>query len=145
MDIRLKTRVEGVHIWLPVEEAVKFIKNPKAVQAEVTIMLRVGKINPETGEPLAPVGFGVELGRRPGSEEIDKPAKQRKYPKKQSKVKRATFEKVKCDHCEKMVATSQMNKHVKSAHPESPEDPLSDPEARSILDDFMDDDDEVEG
>lgn len=118
MDIRLKTRVEGVHIWLPVAEAVKFLKDSKSLQAEVRMMMHAGNINPETGEPREPLGFDVKLGPRPGIELIDKPAKARKYPPKKPKTKRAPFEKFKCDHCDKMVATSQIKKHIKAAHPE---------------------------
>lgn len=119
MDTRLKTRVEGVQIWLPVDEAIKFLKNPKAVQQEVEIMLRASRIDIDTGEPLEPTGFGVELGRRPGLEPVDKPANLRKYPpKKPTKTKYKKQEKVKCPHCDRMIAKGTLPRHVKAAHPE---------------------------
>jgi hypothetical protein len=119
MDIRLKTRVEGVHIWLPVDEAIKFLKKPAAIQREVETFLRVGGIDPETGDALD-LDFSVSLGRRPGLEAIDKPEKQRKYPpkKKTSTKKYKKQKKVDCPHCDRIIAEGTLPRHIKAAHPE---------------------------
>jgi hypothetical protein len=113
MDIRLKTKVEGVHIWLPVDEAIKFLRNPKALQAEVRIMLHASNIDPETGEMREPLGFSVGIGPRPGMVPIDKPLESEA---KQTKTKYKKQEKIKCEFCERMIAAGSMKRHVKAAH-----------------------------
>ena len=116
MDIRLKTTVEGVHIWLPVKEAVKFIKKPRALQDEIATMLRAGRIDPDTGESLEPLGFGIAMGARPGSDvDLDRGSSPTlKQYKKQKKIK--------CDYCDRMIAEGSMNRHIEAAHPEREND-----------------------
>ncbi len=114
MDIRLKTTGEGVHIWLPVKEAVRFIKKPRALQDEIATMLRAGRIDPDTGDPLEPLGFGIAMGPRPGSDiDLDRRSQRGASPKQRKKQK-----KIKCDYCERMIAEGSMNRHIGAAHPE---------------------------
>lgn len=67
MDITLKTQITGVHIWLPLDEAVKFCKAPRRVQEQVRIMLKAGNVDLSTGETINPLRTGFAMGARPGS------------------------------------------------------------------------------
>ena len=68
MQVILKRTVEGVGVYMPLDEALAFLKDPARAQREVTGMLRGGGIDPETGERgpslldgTTPGVFGVPL------------------------------------------------------------------------------------
>ncbi len=83
MDIVLKREVTGVGIWLPLEEAVQFLRNPKKVLQEVETMLRAGGgVDPKTGQALG-TGFPAEksvafLPRPGGTMDVDAGTEPRK-------------------------------------------------------------------
>ena len=68
MQVILKRTVEGVGVYMPLDEALAFLKDPARAQREVTGMLRGGGVDPETGERgpslldgTTPGVFGVPL------------------------------------------------------------------------------------
>jgi hypothetical protein len=52
MEVILKRTVEGVGIYLPANEALKFLRDPERVQEAVSSMLRGGGLDPDTGEAI---------------------------------------------------------------------------------------------
>ena len=107
MDIQLKTQVVGLHIWLPIEEAVKFLKNPKQIQGQVEVMLNAGGVDPATGKPQD-LGFAVKLGPRPGSQRAD--GKGKPWASK-------SVGSVPCPHCDGKFASQQgLKVHIARMH-----------------------------
>jgi hypothetical protein len=52
MEVILKRTVEGVGIYLPANEALKFLRDPERVQEAVSSMLRGGGLDPDTGKAI---------------------------------------------------------------------------------------------
>jgi hypothetical protein len=52
MEVILKRTVEGVGIYLPANEALKFLRDPERVQEAVSSMLRGGGLDPDTGKAV---------------------------------------------------------------------------------------------
>ncbi len=119
MDLVLKRRIEGVGIWLSVEEAIQTVRNAKRLQAEIASMLSGGGIDPRSGQEkasaleggVAPVGLAVLPALRPGTLNQDVAKKAYRRPGSKPRGEKAT-----CRYCGKVLASYMLSRHIQAKH-----------------------------
>jgi hypothetical protein len=67
MDLKLKTEIIGVHVWMTLDDVVKFIQSPRDLQEQLRIILNAGGIDPRTGRKIQKLVTGAAIGARPGT------------------------------------------------------------------------------
>lgn len=75
MDLIVKRELAGIELWMPLHEALAFLRDPKRAQREVRQALAASGVDPDTGKWLAertPMRVRARVAKRRGADVTDR-------------------------------------------------------------------------